>query len=107
MTAEQKIRVAVIGGGLAGACVANALFNKPQLDVHVYEAAPEFSERGAAIGISAGGMEALNAFLPSALDLVVGRAGGVEKDASRMMFVSTHQRHDGSCRLDTKKLGSS
>ncbi|KAI0153309.1 salicylate hydroxylase [Xylariaceae sp. FL1272] len=42
---SPTIRIAIVGGGLAGASLANALINIPQLEVHVFESEPEFSER--------------------------------------------------------------
>ncbi|KAI0393146.1 salicylate hydroxylase [Xylariaceae sp. FL0594] len=47
--ATDRFRVAIIGGGLAGATLANALLRLLQLDVHIFESAAKFSERGAAI----------------------------------------------------------
>lgn len=57
---SKKIWNAIIGGGLAGASVANALFQHPHLDVHVYESASEFWERGTAMGLSSNFQLALN-----------------------------------------------
>ena len=51
-TPNHKLRIAISGGGLAGATLANALVKHPHLDVHVYESALEFSERGASVGLA-------------------------------------------------------
>ena len=85
-TDTRRLRVGIIGGGLAGAGVANALIQSPHLDVHVFESAPEFSERGAAIGLSANAQLALEQITPSAEDLMQ-RAGGVPMHSSRIMVV--------------------
>jgi len=82
----RRLRVGIIGGGLAGAGVANALIQSPHLDVHVFESAPEFSERGAAVGLSANAQLALKEITPSAEDLMK-RAGGVPMNSSRIMVV--------------------
>ncbi|KAH8657989.1 salicylate hydroxylase [Xylariales sp. PMI_506] len=84
---ESKILVAIIGGGLAGATLANALIQIPHLDVFVYEAAPEFSERGAAVGLSSNAQAALEQIFPSAKDLL-SRAGAVAMNSSRLMMGS-------------------
>ncbi len=74
--ANCRIRIAIIGGGLGGAALANALMRLSHLDVHVYESSPEFSERGAAVGLSGNAKEALEHILPSAKD-VLAKAGAV------------------------------
>ncbi|KAJ3494787.1 hypothetical protein NLG97_g3848 [Lecanicillium saksenae] len=86
--AAQSIRIAIIGGGLAGACMANALFQKPNLDVHVYEASPEFSERGAAVGLAQNAINALEAIIPSARDSVLKKAGAVPTNSTRLIMAS-------------------
>ncbi|OAA79155.1 salicylate hydroxylase [Akanthomyces lecanii RCEF 1005] len=85
---EQKLRIAIVGGGLGGTCMAHALINKPHLDVHVYEAAPEFSERGAAVGLPDHAIDALEAIIPSARQSVLDKAGAVPSNSSRIMLAS-------------------
>ncbi|TQV97903.1 salicylate hydroxylase protein [Cordyceps javanica] len=85
---EPKIRVAIIGGGLGGTCMANALINKTHLDIHVYESAPEFSERGAAVGLADHGIGALEAIIPAARQVVLDKAGAVPSNSSRLMLAS-------------------
>lgn len=86
---SSVIKIAVIGGGLAGATIANALLRHAHLEVHVYESAPVFSERGAAIG--------LPSYARGALQQVVGvpeasamlqRAGAVLQASTRTCIVS-------------------
>ncbi|KAI0015517.1 FAD/NAD(P)-binding domain-containing protein [Xylariomycetidae sp. FL0641] len=83
-----RIRVGVIGGGLAGITVAVALAKHPHVDVHVYESAPQFTERGAGIGLSPLALEALDDIIPSAIDLLKTQAGAVEADAARLVIGS-------------------
>lgn len=82
-----RMRIAIIGGGLAGATLANALVRVPHLDTHVFEAAPVFSERGAAVGLSINAQLALNEILPSA-DETLAKAGAVPMCSARLMVVS-------------------
>jgi salicylate hydroxylase len=82
----RKLRVAIIGGGLAGAMLANAVFQHPHLEVHIYESAPEFLERGAAVGLAANAQRALGEIIPSAQELL-DRAGAVSQHSSRMLIV--------------------
>ncbi|KAK7748376.1 hypothetical protein SLS62_008639 [Diatrype stigma] len=83
-----RIRIGVVGGGLAGITVAIALVKHPHVDVQVYESAPQFSERGAGIGLSPLTLEALNDIIPSATELLKTRAGAVEADAARLVIGS-------------------
>lgn len=68
-----RIRIGRVGGGLAGITVAIALSKHRHVDVHVYESSPQFTERGAGIGLP-----------PLALE-----AGAVEADAARLVIVCT------------------
>ncbi|KAK6956724.1 hypothetical protein Daesc_002004 [Daldinia eschscholtzii] len=83
----SEFRVAIIGGGLAGASLANALIRVPRVDVHVFESAPTFSERGAAVGLSKTSQLALDQILPSGPDLL-SKAGAVPMNSSRVILGS-------------------
>ncbi len=37
MADTRRIRLAIVGGGLAGATLANALIQIPHIEIHVYE----------------------------------------------------------------------
>ncbi|KAH9884877.1 salicylate hydroxylase [Xylariomycetidae sp. FL2044] len=63
---SDTIRVAITGGGLAGASLMHALLPQKHLDVHLFESAPEFKEAGAAIGIARNALAALDLIGPSA-----------------------------------------
>lgn len=82
------IKIAVIGGGLAGATIANALLQHAHLEVHVYESAPEFSERGAAIGLSGDSQRALQQVVGvSKASGILERAGAVLQASTRTCIV--------------------
>ena len=82
----RKLRIAITGGGLAGATLANALLDQPHLDIHIYESAPEFSERGAAVGLAVNAQRALAEIIPSATELL-DRAGAVPMNSTRVVIV--------------------
>jgi hypothetical protein len=84
-----RIRVAIIGGGMAGASLANALVGMPHIDVHIYESASEFAERGAAVGLSSNAKLALEELIPSSAELL-NRAGAVPMNSTRLVLVSSH-----------------
>jgi len=86
MSLDYSIRIAIIGGGLAGATLANALLKHKHLDVEIFESAPEFSEKGAAVGIASNGQAALTE-MGGPLTDVIERAGGVIMTSSRLCMV--------------------
>ncbi|KAI0864615.1 salicylate hydroxylase [Xylaria cubensis] len=79
------IRVAIIGGGLAGATLARALTKYDSLDVQVYEAG-SFKERGAGVGIQSNALRALDQIIPSAMKMLVEQAGAVPTCAARFLM---------------------
>lgn len=85
---SPRLRLAIIGGGLAGAALANALIQIKHLDLDLYESAPEFSERGAAVGLSPNAQSALKHILPSVKE-TLSNAGAVPMNSSRIVLVST------------------
>lgn len=83
---DNKIRIAIVGGGLAGATLMNALMKHAHLDVNIYESGAEFSERGAAVSLARNSQKALSEIGPdtrAALD----RAGAVNMNSSRAVIV--------------------
>ncbi|KAI1129772.1 salicylate hydroxylase [Nemania abortiva] len=83
--AEAPIRVAIIGGGLAGATLARALTKHDGLDVQVYEAG-DFKERGAGVGIQSNALRALDEIIPSAMNMLVEQAGAVPTSSARLLM---------------------
>jgi salicylate hydroxylase len=82
----NRLKIAISGGGLAGATVASALQSNPHVEVNIYESAAQFSERGAAIGISVNGQRALTEIGTEVRD-ALDKAGAVAMNSSRMMIV--------------------
>jgi salicylate hydroxylase len=90
MAPTHKIRVAISGGGLAGAAAARALLHQSHLEVHIYESAPEFSERGLGIGMAINAQRAMK-HLVGDVDDFFSRAGAVSMNSTRIMMVrNTH-----------------
>ncbi|KJZ69353.1 hypothetical protein HIM_11254 [Hirsutella minnesotensis 3608] len=87
---KARMRVAIIGGGLAGAALANGLQQVAHLEMHVYEAASDFSERGAALGLAELHQLALAQLLPS-VDDTLSKAGAVPMTSTRVLIGSGPQ----------------
>lgn len=88
MSKTSSIKIAVIGGGLAGATIANALLRHAHLDVHVYESAPEFSERGAAVGLASDAQRALKEVVGATeARALLEKAGAVIQASTRLGIV--------------------
>ena len=86
MSSTRPIEVAVIGGGLAGAALANALLKYSHINMNIFESASTFSERGAAVGMDVNAQLALSE-IGGPLTNVVERAGGVVMTSSRVLVV--------------------
>ncbi|ROW14592.1 hypothetical protein VPNG_03165 [Cytospora leucostoma] len=82
---SRSIRVAITGGGLAGACLIHALLKHAHLDVHIFESAADFRETGAAIGLPRNALTALDLIGPSAVQSLE-RAGAVAMRGARFML---------------------
>ncbi|KAH7082303.1 hypothetical protein FB567DRAFT_630703 [Paraphoma chrysanthemicola] len=87
MAETRKIKIAISGGGLAGAAIARALYKHANVQVDVYESAPEFSEKGMAIGMAVNAQRALEKLVPDA-DEMFTRVGAVTINSSRIILAA-------------------
>lgn len=55
----RPINVAIVGGGIAGLCLAIGLLRYPHVKFHIYESAVKFSEIGAGVAIGINAQRAL------------------------------------------------
>ncbi|KAF2163337.1 hypothetical protein M409DRAFT_57619 [Zasmidium cellare ATCC 36951] len=85
MQEDQPLRVAIIGGGIAGACLMHALTKHKHLDAHIYEAAPTLKEAGYAVGVAKNAFQALSLIGPTAVDALT-RAGAVKQNRNTWML---------------------
>lgn len=77
----SQIRIAISGGGVAGASLLHAILPYPHIDAHIFESAPRFREAGVAFGVSNNARVAMDLVGPSAR-ACLDRAGGVQMNAS-------------------------
>lgn len=88
---SDLIRVAISGGGLAGATLFRALLQHEHLDVHIFESAEVFKEAGAAIGVTRNALEALE-LIGSSTAQCLERAGAVPQKGARFMLAQGESR---------------
>ena len=75
-SSDNTIRVAIIGGGIGGLCLALGLLKQSHLDVQVYEAAHRFSEIGAGVALGHNAARALELIGPTAKQAMEKHATG-------------------------------
>lgn len=65
MEDPEPVRIALIGGGIGGLCLAIGLLpHRPRIQFYIYEAAPQFSEIGAGVAIAANAQRTLSLIDP-------------------------------------------
>ncbi|KAI0172931.1 FAD/NAD(P)-binding domain-containing protein [Hypoxylon sp. FL1284] len=75
-TSPSTTRVAIIGGGLAGAALLRGLLRYPHIAVDMYESWPAFREEGPGLAFTTR-TEALLSAIDIGLDTCLDRAGGI------------------------------
>lgn len=88
---SSTIRIAVSGGGLAGATLLHGLLQHEHLDVHVFESAATFNEGGAAIGIARNALTALDLIGPPVVQALE-RAGALPMQGVRFMLAQGERK---------------
>ncbi|EED22440.1 hypothetical protein TSTA_096890 [Talaromyces stipitatus ATCC 10500] len=58
--ARSTIRVAIVGGGMAGGSLLHAFIPHLHLDVHIFESASAFRQAGMAIGVARNALDTLD-----------------------------------------------
>ncbi|KAL1849736.1 hypothetical protein Plec18170_007257 [Paecilomyces lecythidis] len=96
---SSPIRIAISGGGLAGAALIQALLPYPHLHVHIFESATAFKEAGMAIGVARNALSALELIGPEAAQCLE-RAGAVPMRGVRFMLA---QGNDAGSMIDETK----
>jgi salicylate hydroxylase len=101
---QPTIRVAITGGGLAGATLLHALLQHPHLDVHIFESAAAFKEAGMAIGMARNAFQALELIGPSARACLE-KAGSVPHHGVKFMLAQGPDAGEMVDEIDAKKDG--
>ncbi|KAI7782605.1 hypothetical protein LA080_013093 [Diaporthe eres] len=101
---QRPIRIAISGGGLAGATLAHALLKHAHLDVHIFESAEAFKEAGAAVGIARNALSALDLIGPPATT-ALRRAGALPQKGVRFMLAQGPDAGDDGVMIDEVDAG--
>lgn len=100
----SHIRVAISGGGLAGATLFHGLQRFPHLDVHIFDSAAAFKEAGLAIGVTRDALAAIDLIGPSAIQALE-RAGAVPMRRVRFMLAQGEGQGNVVDAVDEKTAG--
>ncbi|KAI0402966.1 salicylate hydroxylase [Xylaria palmicola] len=101
---SRPIRIAIPGGGLAGASLMCALLQYPHLDVHIFESASAFREAGMAVGVTRNAQDALDLIGPRAAELLK-LAGAVPMRGVRFMIAQKDGQGEVINEVDDVKAG--
>lgn len=104
MFTKVKIRVAIVGGGIAGATLLHALLPLEHVQVHIYESAPAFREAGMAIGIARNAFQALELISPSARGALE-KAGSIPHHGVKFMLANGPDAGKMVDEIDARKDG--
>lgn len=88
-TSPQKLKIAIIGGGIAGLSLLFGLLKQPHLDPKLYEGGPEIAgDEGAGVGLSINALRASEIIDPG-LREAVARADAVHvsQPIAKLMMV--------------------
>lgn len=99
MEPPSAIRVAISGGGVAGALLLHALLPLTHIDAHIFESAPQFREAGVAFGLGRNATNALDFIGPSARACLQ-RAGGVQMKGSACYVAQGEEAGEKVFQLD-------
>lgn len=98
-----KLKVAILGGGLAGVMLLRGLLQYDHFDVHIYESRPKFREEGAGISMAYSAVSALRSIHPSLVE-ALDRAGGV-KNKKIVIRVGQGQHAGETLSVSMPKVG--
>ncbi|KAK8067799.1 hypothetical protein PG996_006911 [Apiospora saccharicola] len=87
-SSAHVLRVAIIGGGLGGACLMRGLMRYPHIVADLYDARPQFRDEGPALDLSEAHQEVLRSLDP-ALDACLDRAGAVYSSVALCVGTAT------------------
>lgn len=82
----EQIRVAIVGGSIAGCTLANGLLRHSNVVFDIFESRPTFTERGASVGLADNAIHALRA-MGVDVDQAMKRAGAMRMTSTTYLVV--------------------
>ena len=82
---DSKIKVAIVGGGIGGLCLAAGLVSQPHLDVHVYESVPEYKDIGAGLALHMNAIKGMDLIGPHVKKAYFDQALNMAEEAEEEM----------------------
>ncbi|RYP56339.1 hypothetical protein DL771_011958 [Monosporascus sp. 5C6A] len=97
MPDESRIKVAIVGGGIAGLALAAGLVKKPHIDVHVYESVSEYKDVGAGLALHLNAIKAMGLIGPEVQQAYFDKAltMGEEDQVMATEVILAHGPHRG------------
>lgn len=96
---ERPVRVAIIGGGIAGLALAAGLTKLPHIDWHVYESVPEHKDVGAGLALHMNAIKAMGLIGEEVKQTYFDRAVNLGEEDEEMVteVILAHGPHTGQC----------
>lgn len=85
MTSTQPIKVALVGGGIGGLCLAAGLVSNPKIDIHVYESVPEYKDIGAGLALHMNAIKGMDLIGPQVKKAYFDKALTMAEEADEEM----------------------
>ncbi|PNS15723.1 Ubiquinone biosynthesis monooxygenase COQ6, mitochondrial [Sphaceloma murrayae] len=82
---SKRIRVAIVGGGIGGLCLAIGLVKQPHLDVVVFESIAGYKDIGAGLALHQNALKAMDLISPSIKDAYFSSAHTISSEANLEM----------------------
>lgn len=80
-----RIKIALVGGGIGGLCLAAGLIKQPHLDVHIYESVPEYKDIGAGLALHLNAIKAMDLIGPQVKKAYFDKALTMAEEADQEM----------------------
>jgi len=83
--ADAPIKIALVGGGIGGLCLAAGLVKQPHIDVHVYESVPEYKDIGAGLALHMNAIKGMDLIGPQVKKAYFDKALTMAEEADEEM----------------------